>query len=125
MFYILLFDLEIFLGRKTLTPRLVLSSVCCRVFPYTNVSVPVTEPASLFGNYLCDTPEPLATSVLRSAPKVTGHDWDNFSFGIFTGDLVSHDIWELTEPYVLANELVSYQQIFNRMGGVKIYPTLG
>jgi sphingomyelin phosphodiesterase len=106
-----------------LTPRL--SSVCCRVFPYTNVSVPIIEPASLFGNYLCDTPEPLATSVFRSVPKVTGYDWDDFSFGIFTGDLVSHDLWELTEPFVLANELVSYQQFFNGMGGVKMYPTLG
>jgi hypothetical protein len=56
---------------------------------------------------------------------VTGYDWDDFSFGIFTGDLVSHDLWELTEPYVLANELVSFQQFFNGMGGVKMYPTLG
>lgn len=99
--------------------------VCCRVFPYTNVSAPIMEPASLFGNYLCDTPEPLATSVFRSVPKVTGYDWDDFSFGIFTGDLVSHDIWELTKPYVIAEELASYQQFFDGMGGVKLYPTLG
>ena len=99
--------------------------VCCRVFPYTNFSAPIKEPASLFGNYLCDTPEPLATSVFRSVPKVTGYDWSDFSFGIFTGDLVSHDIWELTEPYVLAEELESYQQFFNGMGDVKMYPTLG
>ena len=99
--------------------------LCCRVFPYTNVSAPIKEPASLFGNYLCDTPEPLATSVFRNVPKVTGYDWSEFSFAIFTGDLVSHDIWELTEPYVLAEELESYQQFFNGMGGVKIYPTLG
>jgi sphingomyelin phosphodiesterase len=122
MFFALL-DPEISLSRKMLTPRP--SSVCCRVFPYTNVSVPIIEPASLFGNYLCDTPEPLATSVFRNVPKVTGYEWDDFSFGIFTGDLVSHDLWELTEPYVLANELVSYQQFFNGMGGVKMYPTLG
>lgn len=99
--------------------------LCCRVFPYTNVSVPIVEPASLFGNYLCDTPEPLATSVFRNVPKVTGYGWDDFSFGIFTGDLVTHDIWELTEPYVLAEELESYQQFFDGMRGVKLYPTLG
>jgi hypothetical protein len=99
--------------------------LCCRVFPYTNVSAPIVEPASLFGNYLCDTPEPLATSVFRSVPKVTGYEWEDFSFGIFTGDLVSHDIWDLTKPYVLAEELESYQQFFNGMGGVKMYPTLG
>jgi hypothetical protein len=99
--------------------------LCCRVYPYTNVSVPIMEPASLFGNYLCDTPEPLATSVFRSVPKVTGYGWEDFSFGIFTGDLVSHDIWELTKPYVLAEELESYQQFFNGMGGVKMFPTLG
>ena len=99
--------------------------VCCRVFPYTNVSIPIEEPASLFGNYLCDTPEALATSVFRSVPKVTGYEWADFSFGIFTGDLVSHDLWELTESYVQAEELESYQQFFNGMGGVKLYPTLG
>jgi len=79
----------------------------------------------IFGNYLCDTPEALGTSVFRNIPKVTGHDWHEFSFGLFTGDLVSHDLWELTEPYVLAEELVSFQQFFDGMGGVKIYPTLG
>ena len=99
--------------------------LCCRVFPYTNVSVPIEEPASLFGNYLCDTPEALGTSVFRSVPKATGFEWSDFSFGLFTGDLVSHDLWELTEPYVLAEELESYQQFFNGMGGVKLYPTLG
>jgi hypothetical protein len=99
--------------------------VCCRVFPYTNISAPIVEPASLFGNYLCDTPEPLGTSVFRNVPKVTGFEWDEFSFGIFTGDLVSHDIWELTEPYVVAENLESYQQFFNGLGGIKIFPTLG
>lgn len=100
-------------------------SLCCRVFPYTNVSAPINTPASLFGNYQCDTPEALATSVFRAVPKVTGYEWDDFSFGIYTGDLVSHDIWELTGPYVLANELASYQQFFDGMGGVTLYPTLG
>ena len=99
--------------------------VCCRVYPYTNVSAPILKPASLFGNYLCDTPEPLATSVFRSVPNVTGYEWSEFAFGIFTGDLVSHDLWELTENYVLAEELESYQQFFDGMGGVKMFPTLG
>jgi len=99
--------------------------ICCRVMPYTNISVPIAQPASLFGNYLCDTPEPLATSLFRNLPKVTGYKWSDFSFGIFTGDLVSHDIWELTEEYVQAENLESYQQFFNGMGGVNMYPTLG
>jgi hypothetical protein len=60
-------------------------SVCCRVFPYTNLSAPINQSASLFGNYQCDTPEPLATSVFRSVPNVTGFEWSDFSFGIFTG----------------------------------------
>jgi hypothetical protein len=100
-------------------------NLCCRVHPYTNVSVPIQEPASIFGNYLCDTPEALGTSLFRQLPKATGHRWEDFSFGLFTGDLVSHDIWELTEPYVLAEELLSYQHFFDGMGGVKIFPTLG
>ena len=100
-------------------------NLCCRVFPYTNVSAPINLTASLFGNYQCDTPEALGTSVFRAVPKVTGYKWADFSFGIYTGDLVSHDIWELTEPYVLANELESYQQFFNGMGDLPVYPTLG
>lgn len=99
--------------------------LCCRVFPYTNTSVPINQPASLFGNYLCDTPEALATSLFRALPKVTGFGVDEFAFGIFTGDLVTHDAWALTEPYVLANELASYQQFFNGLGDVPLYPTLG
>jgi hypothetical protein len=56
---------------------------------------------------------------------VTGHRWCDFSFGIFTGDLVSHDVWELTEEYVLAEELRSYQDFFDGMGDVPVFPTLG
>jgi hypothetical protein len=99
--------------------------LCCRVFPYTNLSAPIQEPASIFGNYLCDTPEAVGRSLFQNVPKVTGYGWEDFSFGLFTGDLVSHDLWELTEPYALAEELVSYQQFFDGMGGVKMYPTLG
>lgn len=101
------------------------SPTCCRVYPYTNVSAPIKEPASLFGNYMCDTPEALGTSVFRAVPEVTGHRWCDFSFGIFTGDLVSHDVWELTEEYVLAEELRSYQDFFDGMGDVPVFPTLG
>ncbi|KAL5346767.1 hypothetical protein ACLOAV_007908 [Pseudogymnoascus australis] len=75
------------------------SPTCCRVYPYTNMSAPIQEPASFFGNYMCDTPEALGTSVFRAVPDVTGHKWCDFSFGIFTGDLVSHDLWELTPEY--------------------------
>jgi hypothetical protein len=101
------------------------SPTCCRVYPYTNVSAPIQDPASLFGNYACDTPEALGTSVFRAVPDVTGYRWCDFSFGIFTGDLVSHDLWELTPEYVLAEELTSYQNFFDGMGGVPVYPTLG
>lgn len=115
-----------------LDPRYVVGSeaactgpVCCRVYPYTNTSIPIVQPAELYGSYLCDTPEALATSVFRGVPKATGLQWCDFAFGIFTGDLVSHDLWELDSEYVLANELVSYQQFFNGMEGVTMYPTLG
>lgn len=100
-------------------------SLCCRVFPYTNVSAPISQPASLFGNYQCDTPEALATSVFRAIPKVTGYEFSDFSFGIYTGDLVSHDLCELTAPYVLAEELECFQEFFNGLDGVPLYPTLG
>lgn len=60
-------------------------SLYCRVFPYTNLSAPIKEPASLFGNYQCDTPEALATSLFRSLPNATGFGFDEFAFGLFTG----------------------------------------
>jgi hypothetical protein len=99
--------------------------LCCRVFPGDNTSEPINTPASLFGNYLCDTPEALGTSVFRAVPSVTGLDWTEFAFGLYTGDLVSHDLWELTQPYVEQEEMESYQEFFNGMGGVTLYPTLG
>ena len=99
--------------------------LCCRVFPYTDPTAPINQSAELFGNYLCDTPEALATSVFRDVPKATRLDWCDYAFGIFTGDLLSHDIWELTKEYVLAEEQISYQQFFDGLGGVPIYPTLG
>lgn len=64
-------------------------ALCCRVFPYTNVSTPIVEPASLFGNYQCDTPEALATSLFRQLPNATNLSWSDFSFGIFTGNPLS------------------------------------
>lgn len=99
--------------------------MCCRVFPYSNTSAAINTRASLFGNYQCDTPQALATSVFRALPSVTGFEWDEFAFGLYTGDLVSHDLWELTETYVLQEELECYQEFFNGMGGIPLYPTLG
>ena len=99
--------------------------VCCRVYPYTNMSAPIQAPASLFGNYECDTPQTLGKSVFTAVPNVTGFDWCEYSFGLFTGDLVSHDLWELTKPYVEQVEMEAYQEFFDGMGGVPLYPTLG
>ena len=118
-------DLRYVAGAESNCTSSALGSICCRVFPYTNVSAPITEPAALFGNYLCDTPEALATSVFRQVPSTTGIEWKDFAFGLFTGDLVSHDLWELTKPYVLAEELASFQQFFDGLDGLTMYPTLG
>lgn len=58
-------DLRYVVGSEANCPSQLGGTVCCRVYPYTNVSASVDEPASLFGNYLCDTPDALATSVFR------------------------------------------------------------
>jgi len=67
--------------------------LCCR--PYSTnkklntVASNASVPASRFGYFFCDTPPDLAVSSFASMSQF--FDLDNVSFGIFTGDIVTHD----------------------------------
>ncbi|KAL1933027.1 hypothetical protein VTP01DRAFT_8705 [Rhizomucor pusillus] len=60
---------------------------CCRAesTDYTNI----TKPASVWGEYGCDTPMALIESMLSFIPSVA----PNIDFGILTGDVPPHEVW--------------------------------
>ncbi|KAL1923878.1 uncharacterized protein VTP21DRAFT_6913 [Calcarisporiella thermophila] len=58
---------------------------CCRSDSGSN---PPKRPASIWGDYSCDTPQLLADNMIDHIVKK-----DNIDLGFLTGDLVAHDIW--------------------------------
>ena len=46
-------------------------SLCCRVYPYTNTSVPINQSASLFGNYVSGTFPPSAVLLANMISNAT------------------------------------------------------
>ncbi|KAG0179415.1 hypothetical protein DFQ29_002136 [Apophysomyces sp. BC1021] len=61
--------------------------ICCRA-AYTDYSN-VTQAASLWGAYNCDTPLALIESLLHFIPKAE----PDIKFGILTGDIPPHEVW--------------------------------
>ncbi|CAM0138790.1 unnamed protein product [Umbelopsis sp. WA50703] len=99
--------------------------ICCRQ-EFTNYEN-ITEPASLWGAYSCDTPISLLESMLEYIPSVA----DKFEFGILTGDVPPHEVWS-TLPYNKTQliESSSYDLMhvhFDTPGLIdtKLYPTIG
>lgn len=72
--------------------------ICCRpaYTDYTNV----TQTASIWGEYSCDTPLSLIESLLEFIPTVE----KDIKFGIMTGDVPPHEVWS-TLP-VLKTQLI-------------------
>ncbi|KAI8365386.1 Metallo-dependent phosphatase-like protein [Radiomyces spectabilis] len=66
---------------------------CCRS-AYTDYSN-ITRPASMWGEYSCDTPLTLIESLLEFIPSVA----PDISFGILTGDVPPHEVWS-TLPFL-------------------------
>ncbi|KAG0276653.1 hypothetical protein BGZ95_007245 [Linnemannia exigua] len=91
-------------------------ALCCR--KYSNSPANATRPAPSWGDYNCDAPPKLATSMLDYVPSVA-----NISFGIMTGDIPPHDAW-LETPEKIVPQL---KAAFDAMAVVKakIYPAIG
>ncbi|KAF9980215.1 hypothetical protein BGZ65_005394 [Modicella reniformis] len=80
-------------------------NICCRDYGRWNDPGPIKKPASKWGDGRCDTPIALGLSALEAIPKFV----PNASFGLFTGDIASHDSWMITEKYIADEETRSYE----------------
>ncbi|KAG0380472.1 hypothetical protein BGX24_007956 [Mortierella sp. AD032] len=80
-------------------------NICCRDFGSWNDAGPIKKLASKWGEPKCDTPIALGVSALEAIQRFV----PNATFGLFTGDIVSHDSWLITEKYVADLETSSYE----------------
>lgn len=107
------------------------SGLCCR--PQGNPkSGKITIPATLYGEYKCDSPYFLIASALQSIGPLTGTTYNNrseseqFAWSIFTGDLASHeDQNELSRNYTMYAETAVYSMIKHFIPSGPVFVTLG
>lgn len=100
--------------------------ICCRANAKSPVNGSISEPAPLYGAFLCDTPYDLASAVLQSIGPLTGTSKEKpFAWGIYTGDLVSHDSQnQLSRAYTEYTETAVFKMFKDNIGG-PIFATLG
>ena len=104
------------------------SSLCCR--PEMDAAGVMLQdvllPAPLYGEFRCDTPYYLGLAALQSIGPLTGTSAnDTLAWGIYTGDLVSHDPHnQLSRAYVSYTEYSVYE-MFKQYIGAPVYAVLG
>ncbi|KAF9929739.1 hypothetical protein FBU30_001256 [Linnemannia zychae] len=96
-------------------------NICCRDFGSWNDAGPVKKKASKWGEPKCDTPIALGLSALEAIRRFV----PNATFGLFTGDIVSHDSWMITEKYVSDLETRSYDLFKKYLEEMKLYVVMG
>lgn len=86
----------------------------------------VWEPATVFGNYQCDSPETLVNSSLKSVADFQKQNNILFDFAIFTGDLVDHQEGKyLSYQSVVDEETAMFRDMKNWLGDVPVYSVMG
>ncbi|KAG0045606.1 hypothetical protein BGZ83_009207 [Gryganskiella cystojenkinii] len=96
-------------------------NICCRDFGRWNDPGPIKKPASKWGEGKCDTPIALGVNAMENIQRFV----PNASFGIFTGDIVSHDSWMVTEKYIADLETESYEIFKKYLQDMKLYVVMG
>ena len=94
---------------------------CCRPISVNptlhTTSTNASVPASRFGEFICDTPPDLFISAFLNMPNFV--NLSTISFGIFTGDVVSHDpADQLSGVYNSYEEEVTYATFKAGLGGI-------
>lgn len=99
--------------------------ICCRR-EYTNIES-ITQKASPWGSFGCDSPLTLIESMLEYIPLAT----PNTSFAILTGDVPPHEVWETlpTEKTQLIHDM-SFALLHAHFDtsfliNTKLYPAVG
>ncbi|KAF9166053.1 hypothetical protein DFQ26_008807 [Actinomortierella ambigua] len=110
-------------------------NICCRDYGKWGEPGPIQKKASKWGEPKCDTPIALGLSALQAIPRMLGMDSGNVEgqqdkeggvrFGIFTGDIASHDSWMITQKYIIEEEARSYGLFYRYLKGLKLYVTMG
>eukprot|EP00158_Paraphelidium_tribonemae_P004517 Partr_v1_DN26801_c0_g1_i1_m40276 putative Sphingomyelin phosphodiesterase len=95
--------------------------LCCRPL-YGHVQpFDIKKPAGMFGEYKCDTPAVLASSVLAKAREL----YPNYDFVIMTGDLPPHDIWATSHGSVVEAERVVADDLHASFSNITVYMAIG
>lgn len=108
------------------------SGMCCRANNPKSASGKLEIPSPLYGAFKCDSPYFLLTSALESIGPLTGTsrdnktDLDQFAWGIYTGDLVSHEGQnELSRNYTMYAEYSIWHMIKAYVRNGPIFAALG
>ncbi|KAF9401486.1 hypothetical protein BGX21_001571 [Mortierella sp. AD011] len=96
-------------------------NICCRDYGSWNDPGPIKKPASKWGDGRCDTPIDLGLNALQAITKFV----PNATFGLFTGDIISHDSWMITEKYIGDEEKKSYDLFKQYLQDMKLYVVMG
>ncbi|KAJ7198285.1 sphingomyelin phosphodiesterase [Mycena pura] len=91
--------------------------LCCRDFDGPPTTPP-TVPAGPNGNSHCDSPVPLADSMLEAVERLKP------VFNIFTGDVVERLVWLINET-VASSDLHDFNKEMTRKLSGPVYPSIG
>ncbi|KAG5366794.1 Sphingomyelin phosphodiesterase 2 [Yarrowia sp. B02] len=103
--------------------------MCCTVESFNKKAIAAglnhtVQPAQKLGSYHCDAPRSLVEDSMKTVGALA-HARD-FEFGIFTGDMVSHDIQDwLSFTHTYQSEEEVYYLMKKYMGDIPVYPTFG
>ena len=118
------------------------SGLCCRSNNPKSGSGKLEIPSPLYGSFKCDSPYFLLTSALESIGPLTGtggsssspsewtswggQDESEIAWGIYTGDLVSHESQnELSNNYTEYAEVSIYHMIKSYIPNAPVFAVLG
>ncbi|KAF9570702.1 hypothetical protein EC968_001486 [Mortierella alpina] len=96
-------------------------NICCRDYGRWNDPGPIKKRASKWGEGKCDTPIALGLSALQAIQRFV----PDANFGLFTGDIASHDSWMITEKYIEEEETKSYELFKQYLQEMKLYVAMG
>jgi sphingomyelin phosphodiesterase len=91
--------------------------ICCRAFEDEDAPGITKTPCGPFGNPKCDPPRALQESMNAAIAEV------NPAFSIYTGDVVSHDVWLVNQAEVLESFNSTYGQMEKSLG--MVYAAIG
>lgn len=91
--------------------------ICCRVYTEGDAPGNTSSPCGPWGNAKCDPPHQLQQSMMDAIASL------NPAFSIYTGDVVAHDVWQVTKAEVLEDFNATYSAMESTLG--LVYAALG